>query len=382
MIAGSFKSAFIPTYMQVLQKQGRKAAQKLFSGVTLASIGMLTTTTALILFFAPLYLPLIAAGFSQEKLTMTFWLTCAISPMILLSGIQIIWGSVLNAGENFGLVAISPIFTPVITIIFLLLAETWGSFSLAAGLICGGIAEMAILGIALKRQGLSVFPRWYGLNPEFIQVVTQYVPTIAASFLMCSAAIVDQSMAAMLAPGSVAALSYGNRVVSLPIFLVTTALNAAIVPYFSKMVANQDWTGVNHTLKRYLKLIFLTTVPLMIGVIVFSEQIVSLLFQRGSFTASDTQLVANIQNFYALQIPFYVAALFVVDTIVSLRKNYILMWGSGLNLIANIAGNFMFMHFLGVKGIALSTSCVYLVSFSFLLFFTLKFLREIRETAN
>lgn len=382
VVAGSIKAALIPTYMQVREKQGRKAAEKLFSGVTLASIGMLTITTALILFFAPLYLPLIAAGFNQEKLTMTFWLTCAISPMILLSGIQIIWGSVLNAGENFGLVAISSIFTPAITIIFLLVSESWGSFSLAAGLICGGIVEMAILGIALKRQGISIFPRWYGLSSEFLQVVTQYAPTIAASFLMCSAAIIDQSMAAMLAPGSVAALSYGNRVVSLPIFLITTALNAAVIPYFSKMIATEDWRGVNQTLKRYLKLIFLTTLPVMVGVIVFSEQIVSILFQRGSFTARDTELIANIQNFYALQIPFYVAALFVVDTIVSLRKNYILMWGSGLNLIANIAGNFIFMHFLGVKGIALSTSCVYLISFSFLFFFTLKFLKEIRETAN
>ncbi|MGF1674682.1 MAG: murein biosynthesis integral membrane protein MurJ, partial [Rivularia sp. (in: cyanobacteria)] len=335
VIAGSLKAALIPTYMQVREKQGRKAAQNLFSGVTLASIGLLTITTALILLTAPLYLPLIAGGFSQEKLDLTFRLTCGISPLILLSGIQIIWGGVLNAGERFALVAISPILTPIITIVFLLTSETWGSFSLAAGLICGGIAEMTILGVVLKRQGISILPKWYGFNPEFIQVATQYAPTVAASFLMCSAIIIDQSMAAMLAPGSVAALSYGNRIVSLPILLITTGLNAAVVPYFSQMIATKNWTGVNHTLKRYLKLIFLTTVPLTAIVIVFSELIVSLLFQRGSFTASDTQLVANIQNFYALQIPFYVSALFVVDVIVSLRKNYILMWGSGLNLIAN-----------------------------------------------
>jgi len=377
VIAGSLKAALIPTYMQVREKQGKKAAQKLFSGVTLASIGLLTITTALILFLTPLYLPLIAAGFNKEKLDLAFWLTCAISPLILLSGIQIIWGGVLNAGEHFALVAISPILTPTITIIFLLASETWGSFALAAGLIGGTIGEIAILGVALKRQGISILPKWYGWNPEFIQVATQYTPTVAASFLMCSAGIIDQSMAAMLAPGSVAALSYGNRIVSLPILLVTTGLNAAVVPYFSKMIATKDWTGVNNSLKRYLQLIFLATVPLTIVVIVFSQLIVSTLFQRGSFTATDTELVANIQNFYALQIPFYISALFVVDVIASLRKNYILMWGSGLNLIANIAGNFIFMHFLGVKGIALSTSCVYLLSFSFLFFFTLKFLKDI-----
>ena len=378
VIASSFKTALIPTYMQVLEKQGKKAAQKLFSGVSLASISLLIITTALVLLLTPLYLPLITGGFSKEKLDLTFWLTYAMSPLVLLSGIQILWGGVLNAGEHFALVAISPIITPVISIIFLLTSETWGSFSLAAGLICGVVAEIVILGVALKRQGISIFPKWYGFNPEFIQVATQYTPTVAASFLMCSAGIINQSMAAMLDPGSVAALSYGNRIVSLPILLVTTGLNAAVVPYFSKMIATKDWMGVNHTLKRYLKLIFLTTIPLTVVVILFSKLIVSILFQRGSFTANDTELVAHIQNFYALQIPFYISAIFVVDVIASLRKNYILMWGSGLNLVANVAGNLIFMHFLGAKGIALSTSCVYLISFSFLFLFTLKFLREIQ----
>ncbi|MBV6623982.1 MAG: polysaccharide biosynthesis C-terminal domain-containing protein [Rivularia sp. (in: Bacteria)] len=376
VVAGSLKAALIPTYMQVREKAGRKAAEKLFSGVTLASIVMLMITTALTLLLAPVYLPLIAAGFDREKLDLTFQLTYAISPLIVLSGIQMIWGGVLNAGERFALVAVSPILTPVITILLLLASENWGSFSLVAGLIVGGIAEMAILAVALNRQKISILPKWYGFNSEFIQVATQYAPTVAASFLMCSAIIIDQSMAAMLAPGSVAALTYGNRVVSLPILLVTTGLNAAVVPYFSKMIATEDWSGVNHTLKGYLKLIFSTTIPLTAIVIIFSELIVSLLFQRGSFTASDTRIVANIQNFYALQIPFYVSAVFIVDVIVSLRKSYILMWGSGLNLIANVAGNFIFMHFLGVKGIALSTSCVYLISFSFLLFFALKFLKQ------
>jgi putative peptidoglycan lipid II flippase len=377
VIAGSLKAALIPTYMHLLQEKGKKAAQTLISGVTFASIAILTIAIALTLVFTPLYLPLIAAGFDGNKLDLTYKLTFLISPLILLSGIQIIWGSLLNAAENFALAAITPILTPVITIIFLLTAPTWGSFSLAAGLIFGGIAEVAVLGIALKQRGISIFPKWYGLNPEFIQVANQYLPTVAASFLMCSSGIIDQSMAAMLAPGSVAALSYGNRVVSVPLLLITTALNAAIVPYFSKMIATKDWTAVKHTLKHYLRLIFLITVPLTAFVIVFSEPIVSILFQRGSFTASDTQLVANIQNYYALQIPFYVSALFVVDVIISLRKNYILMWGSGLNLIANVGGNFIFMHFFGVKGIALSTSCVYLISFSFLFFFALKFLRNI-----
>lgn len=182
---------------------------------------------------------------------------------------------------------------------------------------------------------------------------------------MCSTLLVDQSMAAMLLPGSVAALNYGNRLVALPINIATQALGTAVIPYFSKMVAEQNWKGVRHTLKHYMRLIFFITVPLTVLIVIFSDLIVKIMLQRGSFTANDTYLVAQIQSFNALQIPFYVANILVVKLISALRANYILMYGSLINLTANITLNYLFMQKLGIAGIALSTSCVYMISFSF-----------------
>ncbi|AFZ26295.1 integral membrane protein MviN [Cylindrospermum stagnale PCC 7417] len=377
VVAGSFHAILIPKYIQVQEQEGKKASQRLFSGVTIWALGLLVITTILMLVTAPFYLPLIATGFDQQKLELTFHLLYVIAPIISLNGITVIFSAVLNAGEHFALAAITPMVTSGITIIFLLGFESYGSSTLVAGLICGAVVEIAVLAAGLKHQGISIRPKWYGFNPHLLQVISQYMPTVAGSFLMCSAGLVDKSMAAMLSPGSVAALSYSDRLVTLPIFLITTALNTVVVPYFSKMVTNNDWAGIRHTLKHYLQLIFLVTVPLTGVLITFSEPITRLLLQRGSFTASDTQIVAQIQNLYALQIPFYVSAVFIVKLIISLQKNHILMWGSGLNLIVNITANLFFMHFLGIKGIALSTSCVYLTSFCFLLFFAFKYLKQI-----
>ncbi len=376
VIAGSFHAAFIPSYIQARERDGKKVAQKLFSGVTIWAAVLLAIITIFMIITAPLYLPLIAGGFERQKLDLTFRLLYAIAPLILLDGIIVVWGAALNAGERFALAALSPMLTPAITIV-LLLSLNWGIFTLVAGLNCGAVLEIIFLGCVLQRQGISLLPRWYGFDTYLKQVTKQYLPTVAGSFLMCSAGVVDQSMAAMLSPGSVAALNYGNRLIALPITLTTTALNTAVTPYFSKMVAHHNWIGVRRTLKHYLLLIFVFTIPLMGALIIFSEPIVRLMFQRGSFTDTDTQLVAEIQRYFALQIPFYVAAVFIVKLITSIQRNQILMWGSGLNLIVNITANFIFMHFLGIKGIALSTSCVYLISFSFLLLFALRYLNSI-----
>ncbi|HAJ64643.1 MAG TPA: murein biosynthesis integral membrane protein MurJ [Cyanobacteria bacterium UBA8543] len=382
VVAESFNAAFIPTYIRVREQDGLEVAQRLFSGVVVWSLALLGIITILMIATASLYLPLLAGGFSPQKLDLTFHLICTIAPVVPLSGIVVIWGAVLNAGERFALAAISPALTALVTILLLLANQDWGIFALAIGLVCGTLLEMILLGTALKRQGFSLWPKWYGFDSHLRQVVNQYAPMSAGAFLMCSTNLVDQSMAAMLSPGSVAALNYGNKVIALPISLITTALSTAVIPYFSKMVAEENWLGVRDTVKRYLWLVVITTVPVTGVLFLFSQPIIELLLQRGSFTAKDTYIVAQIQAMYALQLPFYVGGVFVVRLISSMQLNQILMWAAGFNLIINICLNYLFMQWLGVKGIALSTSCVYVFSFLYVFFCASNNLRKIADESR
>jgi putative peptidoglycan lipid II flippase len=377
IIAGSFNSALIPTYIKVREQEGMKSAQQLFAGATTWSIGLLLIATVLMLGSIPLYLPMLTKGFSPEKLALTYHLLWAIAPMLLLTGIGTIWGAVLNAGEKFAIVALAPMITPAITVILLFGVADWGVFNLVAGMVFGQLLEMAIIGIVLQRKGFSLRPKWYGFNTHLREVANQYAPAIVGSFLMCSTGLVDKSMAAMLPAGSVAALNYGNRIVTLPIIIASTALSTAVMPYFSKMVASEDWHNIRKLLKRYLILIFAASVPLTGFIILFSEQIVQALLQRGSFTENDTQIVAQIQSCFAIQIPFYIGCILLVRLISAMRKNQILVSGSAWNLAVNIGLNYLFMRWLGVAGLALSTSFVYIFSFLFLLFFVIKNLESI-----
>ncbi|MGF1591438.1 MAG: murein biosynthesis integral membrane protein MurJ [Pleurocapsa sp.] len=377
VVADSFKSALIPVYIKLREQQGNKAAQQLFSEVIIWALGLLVVTAITTAIAAPLYLPLLASGFTTAKLQLTTRLLWLLSPLILLAGVINIWGGVLNAGERFALAAFSPAIIPLVTVILLLSLPNLGIYALTGGLICGSILEIIILGIGLHRQKINVLPQWVRHKAIANQVASQYVPVATGAFLMCSTNIVDQSMAAMLDSGSVAALGYANRVIALPLTLATLALGTAVVPYFSKTIAQKNWSKIRHTFNYYLKLIFITTVPLTIFIVLASKLIIQVLFERGSFDAEDTQIVSQIQIFYALQIPFYISAIFVVRLINSLGVNHFLAWGSSINLLVNIGANYAFVQWMGVKGIALSTSCVYLISFVFLYILTKKHLQKI-----
>ena len=376
VIAESLNAALIPNYIRVRDREGIKAAHQLFASTTICSTVLLTSATCIVAGTAPLYLKAIASGFSPEQLDLTLKLLWSITPIILLSGIRTIWGAILNAGEKFALAAVAPIIIPGISILLLLLVPSWGVFALTIGLVVGTLLELILLGSVLQSQKIPLKPRWFGFNPHLRQVIGQYIPTAAGALLICSAMPIDQSMAAMLSPGNVAALNYGNRLIASPVSLMTTALGTAVIPYFSKMIATDNWRELQDTLRKYLALIFSLTIPLSIGLIIFSEPLVRLMFERGSFNAADTHIVATIQIFYALQIPFYIANILVVKLINSLNQNYILFWLSAANLTLNVGLNYFFIKKIGIQGIALSTSLVYIFSFAFAFIFISKKLQS------
>jgi putative peptidoglycan lipid II flippase len=377
VVAGSLNAALIPTYVKVRDQESQQASEKLLSGALLASLALLALTTLAIIAAAPLYFPWMTLGFSAEKLALTYQLFYVITPVVVLTGATTLLSAVLNAGEQFAFAALTPLMTPGATILLLLVfGQAIGIFALAVGLTLGAALELILLGLALHRRGIRFRPQWFGVSPALQQVGRQYLPAMTGALIMCSAVLVDQSMAAMLAPGSVAALNYALRVSSFPLLLGSTALSTAAIPYLSKMVASSDWKGVKHTLRSYLKLIFLIAIPFTGLVILLSEPIIQLLYQRGAFTHQETQLVAQILSAAAIQIPFYIADIFVVNLLTSLCLNQILMQVSVFNLLINVGLNYLFMHWIGVQGIALSTSCVYIFSFFYLLFFANKNLNK------
>jgi putative peptidoglycan lipid II flippase len=380
LVGGSLNFALIPTYIQVREHEGHEAAQRLFSSVMVWSAGLLIALSVVLALSVSFVLPVLASGFSAEKLALATSLYYTLLPCLVFSGMATTWSAILNAQDRFALVAAAPMVTSVVTLLVLLvLAKHWGVYALAAGIVGGSLLEAGLLGWWLGRRGISLVPQRHLVTPAVKQVWKQYTPMLAGAFLMGSTSLVGQSMAAMLGPGSVSALAYGSKMTTLILGIGALSVSTAVLPHFSRMVAVGDWTGVRHTLIVYARLIVLITLPLTLMLIYFSEPVVRILFQRGAFTEADTQLVAWVQDLYLLQIPVFVLGMLVVRLISALQANRILMWGAAISLPVNIVFNYLLMKWLGVAGIALSTSLMYLVSTGFLLFMAFHLMKRERN---
>jgi putative peptidoglycan lipid II flippase len=378
ILAGSLSASFLPTFIQVYKKQGTAGAQKILSKVIGWFSVFCLLLSLLFIVLVPFYLPVLCSGFSFEKVELTKRILYFLVPLIFLKGLSSICAGVLNALENFALAAFLPILGPLAAMVLILTsASSLGIYALVFGILVGFGLETFIIGSALYKQKFSLQPRLMGLDPDIRIIIGQFLPVAAGAIIMGSTELVDKSMAAALAPGSVASLNYGNKIIAAVLTLATTAIGTAVMPYFSRMVADREWNDIRSTIKFYLGIIFAFGIPAAFVIFGISETIVQIVFERGSFTSQDTTVVASVQALFAFQIPFYVASIVVVRLISSLRANHILMWGAALNLAVNIILNVIFIYYMGLKGIALSTSCVYFISFIFLFYFANKLiLRE------
>jgi putative peptidoglycan lipid II flippase len=114
------------------------------------------------------------------------------------------------------------------------------------------------------------------------------------------------------------------------------------------------------------RLTLLAAIPLAGILYLFSDQIVTLFFQRGAFTERDAMLVAQVQALYGLQIPFYILGILYARLLSSLGANRVLMWSTAITFPVNAVLDVVLARFLGVAGIALATTVMYIVGCSFL----------------
>jgi putative peptidoglycan lipid II flippase len=183
---------------------------------------------------------------------------------------------------------------------------------------------------------------------------------------MSATTIIDQTMAAWLPSGSVSALGMGTKLSALVMSVGALALSTTLLPHLSALAAREDWTALRSIMQRVTLVILGLTVPLTVALIVWSAPIVGALYQRGAFTAADTQLVAQVQSAYLLQLPVHLLGILYVRLISALGANRLLTISAAISLSINVVLNLIFMQWIGVAGIALSTAAVYLMSCTFL----------------
>ena len=169
-----------------------------------------------------------------------------------------------------------------------------------------GIAGFLQLLILVLRRGERVAtPLRVSFDAEMRGFLARAIPGMVASsapqLLIVAGAIIASS-----SPSAVSWLYFANRLIELPLGMVGVAMGTVLIPELTRALHGGDRSAIVNAESRALELAVGLALPAMLGLIALSEPIVRLLFERGAFTATDTQSTSQALIFLALGLPAHV----------------------------------------------------------------------------
>ncbi len=181
--------------------------------------------------------------------------------------------------------------------------------------------------------------------------------------IMSTLSIIDQYYASQLDSGSISTLSYANKVTALMLGLVATAINRSTLPVLSDLNVKSSKKIQKYILTKWSLIVLCIGVFFINGVSIYSDEIVSLLFERGNFSNKDVSSVSTVFEILSYQFPFHFVYLFFSTYLVSISAFKEVAICSLLCVSAKlITLNIASMDEITLQSIAFSTVICYAIS--------------------
>ena len=309
---GALNAALIPHYLRVREIEGKVAAAA-FAGRVLGSVSLILIGIALVLtLLMPLVIAMLAPGFVGRE-TLQFAINDArlMMPYFAFVGPSIVMMGVLNAEHRFMLTAFSPVLFNLTMIAVLIVLLIWRHDPLfSATVIAGtvGIAGCLQMLILVQRRpwrdGIAT-PVRISFDPQIRGFLRKGIPGMVANagpqFLIVGGAIIASS-----SPAAVSWLYFANRLIELPLGMVGVAMGTVLVPELTRAIRSDDRDALMQAESRGAELATALVLPAALGLILLSQPIIRVLFERGAFTPADTIATAQALSILALGLPAHV----------------------------------------------------------------------------
>ncbi len=382
---GALSSAFVTTFSRELSQKGEDAAFRLSNLIATVLTPLVSLLCVAGIVFAPQVIDLMFPGYAEipGKRELTIQLARIMIPFLLFIALAAKAMGALNARGRFGLPSsASAVFNVVSVGVGLALGFWVGPrlgfepiVGMAVGTLLGGLAQYFFQVPSLRREGLRYRFVFDLRDPALRQVVRLMGPAIIGAAAVQVNVVVNSNFASQITgpggeviDGPVAWLSYSFRFMQLPLGLFGVAIASATLPAISRSAAGGRMEEFRDTLSRSLSLVFLLTIPAAVGLIVLSEPLVGLIYERGRFTSFDTQQTAQALSFYCLGLVGYAAVKLLTPAFYALNEVRAPVMASLISIIVNLALNWFFVRRLGWGhwSLALATSAVSVLNFSIL----------------
>lgn len=303
VLSSAIVSTFVPVFNEIMQKEGKEKANH-FAGNFINVVGLIATVISIIgIVFAPQIVRLLAGGFDAQTYTLTVELIQITFPMIIFTALAFSFVGFLQSYGEFNVPAMISGVSNLVVIGFLLLfSNTTGIHGVAVCMVVAWLLQLLIQLPFAKKNGYKLSKIIDFKDPNLKKVFLLSIPILISTAVLPINNLVSTRLASGMGESAVAALEYAYKLYVVISGVFTYAVGNIIFPELSRASSDKNSVEFKDIISKAIRLLTFILIPLTLGIIVYRQDIVSVMYQRGEFDSTSTIETSGALLYYAIGI--------------------------------------------------------------------------------
>lgn len=305
---GAFNAAFVPLFTKKLERDRAEAEGFARDAYWLMATILIVFSTVAMLAM-PALVWAMAAGFAGDaRFDLAVIYGRIAFPYILFVSLMALISGMLNATGRFWAAAAAPALLNLVFILALVGADrmAWDAgLTLAWAVPVAGVLQLLVVLWAVRRAGFRLTVRKPRLTPELRRLFVIAAPAILAGGVVQINLLVGRQVASFT-DNAISWLSYADRLYQLPLGVIGIAVGVVLLPELARRLRAGEEDRARDAYSRGTEFALALTLPAAVALVVIAHPIVSVLFERGAFTAADSQATALALAVYGAGLPAFV----------------------------------------------------------------------------
>lgn len=356
VIGTALATSLIPLYNKLASEDSTERAMGFLNSVVNLVVIVCLPIAGLGIIFAGPLVKVFAPGYQGDVYTLCVQYTRILLPSIVFVGLANIFTSYLQIKKRYVIPGFIGMPYSIIIIVSIYLSLKTSPMVLVIGTLIAISAKALFQLPFVYKEGYRYRPKINLKDPVMKDMMILILPVVIGVGANQINSIVDKSLASLLGTEVVASFSYAIKLYEFVQALFITSILAVIYPRLSSMIVSDRMDSFLNSLKKTMNVIIVALVPIIVGCIVLSRQIVEVLFQRNAFTSKDTTMTASILWIYVIGILAFALRDVLTRGFYSMEDSKTPMINSIISIVFNISLNLILVKPLGYKGLAIATA--------------------------
>jgi putative peptidoglycan lipid II flippase len=367
MSEGGLHAAIIPPLARLEQEGGRESARAFAAELLTLLSGVAILVVVLAEIFMPQIMRILAHGFTQspEKLADAITFGRIAFPFVGFTLVLALYGAMLNTVERFAAAALVPVILNLLLIGVLIALLSWPGLSLRdSGLalvitiLVAGLVQLVLLAWAVGRVGFEPLPR-FGFLPRLKGQEAPSVLLMALPGMLIAGSghihMVLASQFSSVTPHGLASLYFADRLFQLPLGFAASAMGVVLLPRIASAWQAGDEQSLRDARAESLRFAAMLILPAATALYLLASPIVTVLFQRDAFTASDSAATTENLRWLALSLPAFVLAKILLPEFLARERMRLPLFAAlcafAVNILTVLSAPFSSFNLAPVSGV-------------------------------